>query len=106
MQAMIERDRRYKLGALGPRIEIDNACIGGEGTGEESGRSRRGHTPFIVASRLLAPQPRALGAAQPRRRGQVSDLNRRQSGAASGLRGCASDKPARNVCANPLAEEL
>ena len=49
MQAMIERDRRYKLGAAGPRIEIDDAYIGGERTGEGTGRCRRGHTPFIVA---------------------------------------------------------
>ena len=41
MQAMIERDRRYKLGASGPRIEIDDAYIGGERTGEGSGRGRR-----------------------------------------------------------------
>src|SRR5215475_10529493 len=26
MQAMLERDRRYKLGAAGPRIEIDDAA--------------------------------------------------------------------------------
>jgi hypothetical protein len=49
MQAMIERDRRYKLGAAGPRIEIDDAYIGGERTGEGAGRGRRGHTPFIIA---------------------------------------------------------
>ena len=49
MQAMIERDRRYKLGAGGPRIEIDDAYIGGERTGEGSGRGRRGHTPFVIA---------------------------------------------------------
>src|SRR3954469_21960666 len=49
MQAMIERDRRYKLGAAGPRIEIDDAYIGGERTGEGTGRGRRGHTPFIIA---------------------------------------------------------
>lgn len=49
MQAMIERDRRYKLGAGGPRIEIDDAYIGGERTGEGTGRGRRGHTPFIIA---------------------------------------------------------
>src|SRR3954447_13593357 len=49
MQAMIERDRRYKMGAAGPRIEIDDAYIGGERTGEGSGRGRRGHTPFIIA---------------------------------------------------------
>jgi hypothetical protein len=45
MQAMLERDRRYPLGAAGPRIEIDDAYIGGEG----SGRGRRGLTPFIAA---------------------------------------------------------
>src|SRR5215469_1022047 len=49
MQAMIERDRRYMLGAAGPRIEIDDAYIGGERTGEGTGRGRRGHTPFIIA---------------------------------------------------------
>ena len=49
MQAMLERDRRYKLSAAGPRIEIDDAYIGGERTGEGSGRGRRGHIPFIVA---------------------------------------------------------
>ena len=49
MQAMLERDRRYKLGAAGPRIEIDDAYIGGERTGEGSGHGRRGHIPFIVA---------------------------------------------------------
>ena len=54
MQAMIERDRRYKLGASGPRIEIDDAYIGGERTGEGSGRGRRGHTPFIIAVETAA----------------------------------------------------
>jgi hypothetical protein len=49
MQAMLERDRRYKLGAAGPRIEIDDAYVGGERSGEGSGRGRRGHTPFIAA---------------------------------------------------------
>ena len=49
MQAMIERDRRYQLGVAGPRIEIDDAYIGGERTGEGAGRGRRGHTPFIIA---------------------------------------------------------
>jgi ISXO2-like transposase domain len=49
MQAMLERDRRYKLGTAGPRLEIDDAYIGGERTGEGTGRGRRGHTPFIVA---------------------------------------------------------
>ena len=33
----------------GPRIEIDDAYIGGERTGEGAGRGRRGHTPFIIA---------------------------------------------------------
>jgi hypothetical protein len=51
MQAMIERDRRYKLGASGPRIEIDDAYIGGERTGEGSGRGRRGHTPLHHSGR-------------------------------------------------------
>jgi hypothetical protein len=54
MQAMIERDRRYKRGASGPRIEIDDAYIGGERTGEGSGRGRRGHTPFIIAVETTA----------------------------------------------------
>ena len=54
MQAMIERDRRYKLGASGPRIEIDDAYIGGERTGEGSGRGRRGHAPFIMAVETTA----------------------------------------------------
>ena len=54
MQAMIERDRRYKLGASGPRIEIDDAYIGGERTGEGSGRGRRGHTPFVIAVETTA----------------------------------------------------
>ena len=53
MQAMLERDRRYKLGAAGPRIEIDDAYIGGERTGEGSGRGRRGHTPFYRRDRDL-----------------------------------------------------
>ena len=50
----IERDRRYKLGASGPRIEIDDAYIGGERTGERSGRGRRGRTPFIIAVETTA----------------------------------------------------
>jgi ISXO2-like transposase domain len=49
MQAMLERDRRYQLGAAGPRIEIDDAYVGGERSGEGSGRGRRGYTPFIAA---------------------------------------------------------
>lgn len=54
MQAMIARDRRYQLGAAGPRIEIDDAYIGGERTGEGAGRGRRGHTPFIIAVETFA----------------------------------------------------
>ena len=42
-------DTRYRLGAGGPRIEIDDAQIGGERTGRGSGRGRRGHAPFIAA---------------------------------------------------------
>ena len=53
MQAMLERDRRYKLGAAGPRIEINDAYIGGERTGEKSRRGRRGHTPFYRRDRDL-----------------------------------------------------
>ncbi len=49
MQAMLERDRQYMLGVAGPRVEIDDAYIGGERTGEGAGRGRRGHTPFIIA---------------------------------------------------------
>src|SRR5262249_10255451 len=33
MQAMIDRDRRYMLGAAGPRIEIDDAYIGRRSNG-------------------------------------------------------------------------
>src|SRR5271167_204296 len=59
MQAMLERDRRYKLGIAGPRIEIDDAYIGGERTGEGTGRGRRGHTPFadtpLLSSRSRPP---------------------------------------------------
>ena len=51
MQAMIERDRRYKLGAAGPRIEIDDAYIGGERTGEGAGRGRRAIRPSSSRSR-------------------------------------------------------
>src|SRR5512133_2664095 len=51
MQAMLERDRRYKLGAAGPRIEIDDAYIGGERTGEGSGRGRAATPPVSSRSR-------------------------------------------------------
>src|SRR6059058_411715 len=61
MQAMIERDRRYKLGANGPRIEIDDAYFGGERTGEGAGRGRRGHTPSSLRSR----PPRMGGRCTP-----------------------------------------
>jgi hypothetical protein len=40
--------------ATAPRIEIDDAYIGGERTGEGSGRGRRGHTPFIIAVETTA----------------------------------------------------
>src|SRR4051812_49489719 len=71
MQAMIERDRRYKLGAGGPRIEIDDAYIGGERSGEGSRRGRRGHTPFIIAGRdppgwgAPPPPPSGVGRGPP-----------------------------------------
>jgi transposase-like protein len=51
MQAMLERDRGYKLGVAGPRIEIDDAYIGGERSGEGSGRGRRGIRPSSSQSR-------------------------------------------------------
>src|SRR6266852_1209647 len=51
---VIERDRRYKLGTAGPRIEIDDAYIGGERTGEGAGRGRR-----------REPAGRSQGAAVP-----------------------------------------
>ena len=71
MQAMIERDRRYKLGASGPRIEIDDAYIGGERTGEGSGRGRRGQTPFVIAVEttaeggLYTPACKSSGGSRP-----------------------------------------
>ena len=71
MQAMIERDRRYKLGAAGPRIEIDDAYIGGERTGEGSGRGRRGHTPFIIAVETFKGWSAAIRP--PASRARVSD---------------------------------
>src|SRR5690349_9831853 len=48
------RQRADKLRAGGPRIEIDDAYIGGERTGEGSGRGRRGHTPFSIAVETAA----------------------------------------------------
>ena len=62
MQTMIERDRRYMLGAAGPRIEIDDAYIGGERTGEGAGRGRRGHTPFIIAVETSSMAARCIPA--------------------------------------------
>jgi len=62
---------RYRLGAAGPRIEIDDAYIGGERTGDGSGRGRRGHTPFIVAIETSAdggrctPACRSCAASRP-----------------------------------------
>src|SRR5258706_4710335 len=49
MQAMIGSDRRYKLGAAGPRVEIDDAYICGQRNRDGAGREPRGHTPFIMA---------------------------------------------------------
>jgi transposase-like protein len=77
MQAMIERDRRYKLGASGPRIEIDDAYIGGERTGEGSGRGRRGHTPFYYSGRndrrwTASIRPVASRPGVPDRRNQAA----------------------------------
>src|SRR6202521_4904555 len=40
MQAMIERDRRYKLGTAGPRIEIDDAYNPIPASSRRSGRTR------------------------------------------------------------------
>jgi hypothetical protein len=44
MQAMLDRDRRYKLGAAGPRIEIDDAYVGGERSGEAGRRLSHSHS--------------------------------------------------------------
>src|SRR4051794_41224781 len=49
MQAMIERDRCYKLGASGPRIEIDDAYIGGGRTRGGSRRGRRRPPPLLIS---------------------------------------------------------
>src|SRR4051812_49544800 len=58
MQAMIERDRRYKLGAGGPRIEIDDAYIGGEHPRGGSRAGPRGPPPLFITGGN-APQGRA-----------------------------------------------
>ena len=82
MQAMIERDRRYKLGAAGPRIEIDDAYIGGERTGEGAGRGRRGHTPFIIAVEtprtvdLCTPACRSYAGSKPAKPGDCAPMSR------------------------------
>ena len=52
MQATIERDRRYKLGAAGPRIEIDDAYIGGEPTGRAPGAVGEAIPPLLWRSKL------------------------------------------------------
>src|SRR6266404_5417236 len=62
MQAMIERDRRYKLGAAGPRVEIDEAYIGGERGGRYRARSAR--NGLLATHRAVEAKdlPRYLGA--------------------------------------------
>ena len=52
MQAMIERDRRYQLGTAGPRIEIDDAYIGGERTGEGAGPAGAAIRPHMGIGRV------------------------------------------------------
>src|ERR671933_1739297 len=54
MQAMIERDRRYKLGASGPRIEIDDAYIGGVRAGGGTPGGRPGRTPLFLTEATAA----------------------------------------------------
>src|SRR5260221_11376759 len=84
MRGMTERARRYKLGAAGPRIEIDDAYIGGERTGEGAGRGRRGHTPFIIAVET-SPDGRPLHARLQVVRGfQTGETKRRCTGIAAG----------------------
>ena len=71
MQAMLERDRRYKLGAAGPRIEIDEAYIGGERTGEGASRvSPRTHAFYHRDRDRLG---RSAAARPPPGRAQVTD---------------------------------
>jgi hypothetical protein len=67
MQVMIERDRRYMLGAAGPRIEIDDAYIGGERTGEGAGRGRRGMRPLSSPWRLPQMAARCIPASRSAR---------------------------------------
>ncbi len=111
MQAMIERDRRYKLGAAGPRIEIDDAYIGGERTGEGAGRGRRGHTPFIIAVETSADgRPlharlqvvRGFQAAKPNVSAPVSRPERPSSAtAASGFAALPSSRASSTSATSP-----
>src|SRR3954452_19708828 len=84
MQVMIERDRRYKLGASGPRIEIDDAYIGGERTGGGAGRGRRGHTPFIPAAEPTADRRPLSARLQVVRGFQTTETKRLCTRAAAG----------------------
>ena len=84
MQAMLERDRRYKLGSAGPRVEIDDAYIGGQRTGEGSGRGRRGHTPFIAAIETSADGRPLHARLQVVRGFQTGETKRLCSGVAAG----------------------
>src|SRR6202011_6069002 len=52
MQAMIERDRRYKLGTAGPRIEIDDAYIGASAPAKALGGADAVTRPLSLRSRL------------------------------------------------------
>ncbi len=100
MQAMIERDRRYKLGAAGPRIEIDDAYIGGERLGERfragSARSHPLSLPLRrppMAGRCSPPSCAASRLAKPSGYAHSSWLERRSSGmAASGFAALPSNR--------------
>ena len=73
MQAMIERDRRYKLGANGPRIEIDDAYIGASAPAKALGGADAVTRPLSLRSRL----PRTDGRCMP------------------GCKSCAGSRPAK-----------
>jgi len=78
MQAMLERDRRYQLGAAGPRIEIDDAYIGGGAVAKGLGAVDADTRPSSSRSRPL----RTLGHSTP------------------ACRSCAGSAPAKpNACA-------
>jgi hypothetical protein len=63
MQAMIERDRRYKLGAGGPRIEIDDACMSPAPIVPPPAiRRSAGQTPCSPTSKTACSPHRAVGA--------------------------------------------